>query len=101
MKLRIKDTVVVLVGKDKGREEKVEKLLPKKGKVVVTGINMYKKHVKKTQENEGGIIDITKPIDVSKIALKCPECGKRTRIGYTVIKDKKQRMCRKCKKIIK
>ena len=101
MKLKIKDTVLVLLGKDKGREGKIERLLPKKDKVVVSGINVYKKHVKKTQENEGGIIDITKPINVSKVALKCPGCGKATRIGYIVVKDKKQRVCRKCKKVIK
>ena len=101
MKLRVNDTVVVLLGKDKGREERIEKLLPKKGKIIVKGINVFKKHIKKTQDNEGGIVDVTKPIDVSKVALKCPECGKSTRVGYTVIKDKKQRVCRKCKKLIK
>lgn len=101
MKLKIKDTVIVLTGRDKGREEKIEKLIPKKGKAIVTGINMYKKHVKKTQDNDGKIIDITKPIDISKVALKCPECGKATRVGYIKIKNKKQRVCRKCKKVIK
>lgn len=97
MKLHKGDTVIVTLGKDKGRKGKVEKIFPKDGTVLVSGINMFKRHMKKRDEKRvGGIIDITKPIDVSKLALACPKCSQPTRVGYLVTKGEKERMCRKC-----
>lgn len=93
--------VKVTLGKDKGRSGKIEKIFPKEGKVQVTGINMFKKHMKrKDEKTPGGITDITRPISVAKIALICPSCGKPTRIGFVVSKNDKVRVCRKCGKKI-
>lgn len=99
MKIKKGDTIVMMVGRDKGRRGKVERVVVGEQKVVVPGINMYKRHMKKRDEkNPGGIIDQVRPIDVSKVALVCPSCGKPTRVGYVMVKDEKVRICRKCKK---
>ena len=96
------DQVIVLLGKDRGKKGKIEKVFPKKGQVLVTGINIYKKHVKKQSEDRPGkIIEITKPLIVSKVALLCSKCKQRTRIGYLIDKKgEKSRICRKCREII-
>ena len=79
MKLRKNDEVIVTIGKDQGRKGKITKILPKKMAVVVTGINIYKRHMrKKDEKTAGGIIDITKPLIISKVALICPKCSKPT-----------------------
>lgn len=101
MKLHKGDKVLVIAGKDKGREGKIEKVFPKRSKVLIPGINMYKRHMRKTQQQEGGIIEFAKPLPVSNVALICSECGKHTRIGYTIVNGEKQRVCRKCEAIIK
>lgn len=95
------DKVKILLGKDRGKEGAVEKLLAKEGKVYVAGVNMVKRHVKGRDGVEGGIIDIIKPVDISNAALICPSCKKQTRVGFEILKDgKKVRVCRKCKKQI-
>jgi large subunit ribosomal protein L24 len=99
MKLKKGDTIVVTIGRDKGRRGKVERVIVGAQKVVVAGINMYKRHMKKRDEkNPGGIIELVRPIDVAKVALVCPSCGKPTRVGYVMVKDEKVRICKKCKK---
>lgn len=75
----------------------METVLPGSGKVVVSGVNVFKRHMKKRDEkHEGGIIEITKPITVSNVAVICPKCNAPTRIGYVVTKGEKERICRKC-----
>lgn len=97
MKLKKGDTVFVTTGKDKGRKGKVEKVFPKTGSVVVAGVNVFKRHLKKRDEKRpSSIIDITKPIDVSKVALVCPKCNQPTRVGYLVVHGEKERVCKKC-----
>jgi len=100
MKFRIGDLVKVTIGKDKGREGKIEKLFLKKGKVLVPGVNIYKKHVKSVGEVKGGIYDLPRPLALSKIALICPKCKKVTRIGMRIAGKEKNRICKKCKKQI-
>lgn len=108
MKLHKGDTIIVTTGKDKGRKGKVDQILPKTHELVVQGINMVKRHMKKRDEkNPGGIIDQVRPIDASKVALVCPSCGKQTRVGYLVVKNlprgkagEKERICKRCKKRI-
>lgn len=101
MKIKKGDKVRVLLGKDRGKEGTVEKTLPKKGKVYVERINLYKRHVRKMQNVEGGIIEIPKPLDISNVALICPNCKKVTRVGYKLDGDSKVRVCKKCGKEIK
>lgn len=101
MKLKLGDTVKVLIGKDQGRTGKIEKVLTKKKVVIVAGINQYKKHLKPREKNQpGGIIDVIKPMSVSKLALVCPQCKKPTRVGFQGEKKKKVRICKKCLKNI-
>ncbi|MFZ5535729.1 MAG: 50S ribosomal protein L24 [Patescibacteria group bacterium] len=101
MKYKKGDTIVVTVGRDKGHKGKIDKVLPAESKVVVSGVNMSKRHMKRRDEkNPGGIIDIVKPIDVAKVAIVCPSCNKPTRVGYIVAKNEKVRVCRKCGKKI-
>ncbi|MDO8741859.1 MAG: 50S ribosomal protein L24 [Candidatus Roizmanbacteria bacterium] len=97
MKIKKGDKVKMTVGKDKGKNGVVEKVYKNANKVIITGINLYKKHVKKNEKMpQGGIIDIPRATDVSKLALICPKCGKMTRIGFKIEKNKKYRVCKKC-----
>jgi large subunit ribosomal protein L24 len=101
MKLKKGDQIIVTVGKDKGKKGKVEKVFPKDATVVVPGINIVKKHEKKRDEQHpGGIIEVVKPITMGKIALICPKCGQSTRVGYRIVKNTKERICRKCEQVI-
>lgn len=101
MKLKKGDTVLVTTGKDKGRKGKVERVFPKDGSVVVAGVNVFKRHLKKRDEKRpSSIIDITKPIDVAKVAIVCPKCNQSTRVGFVVTKGEKVRICRKCEQKI-
>jgi large subunit ribosomal protein L24 len=101
MKIKIGDTVKVVIGKDKGREAKVEKTFPKESLVLLPGINIYKKHFKGSQGQKGGIYDIPRPLNIAKVALICPNCKKITRVGYRVMEKEKVRVCRKCGKEIR
>ena|SRR5258708_2788435 len=96
------DSIKVTMGKDKGKEGKIEKVFPKTAKVLVPNINMYKKHVKAnlTVDGKGGIYELPRPMNVAKIAIICPNCKKLTRIGFKIEKEKKVRVCRKCGKTI-
>lgn len=97
MKLRKGDTVKVLSGNDKGKTGEILEIIPKTEKIVVKGINIRKKSVKPRRQGEqGGIIPSEASIHSSKVALVCPKCGKVTRVGYSVEKDEKVRVCKKC-----
>ncbi len=91
------DTVMVLTGKDKGKTGKILKVIPKKMRVIVEGVNIVKKHQKPTQANpEGGIITKEAPIHVSNVLLFCPKCAKGVRTKKKIEGDKKVRVCVKC-----
>jgi len=101
MKLKKGDTVFVTAGKDKGKKGKVERVLPATASVVVAGVNIVKRHMKrKDDKTPSGIIDIVKPLPVGNVSLVCPQCNKPTRVGYLVVKKEKIRVCRKCGKKI-
>ena len=97
MKIKKGDRVVVLQGKDRGKEGVVMRAIPTKGKVIVEGVNIAKKHQKPTRATmQGGIIDKDMPLDVSNVALICPKDG-ATRVGYKISENgSKSRVCRKC-----
>ena len=97
MNIKKDDKVVVLSGKDKGKEGKVLASDPKAGKVIVEGINTATQHQKpRKQGEEGGIIKVETPIYASKVQLVCPKCGKATRVTHKIEGDKKVRVCKKC-----
>jgi large subunit ribosomal protein L24 len=101
MKIKKNDKVTIQTGKDRGKQGVVEKVYPKQNTILVTGVNLYKKHVRKSEEMpKGGIVEVPRPLDVSKVGVVCPQCKKTVRIGYQIEAGKKQRICRKCKSII-
>ena len=102
MNVKKGDTIVVLSGKDKGKQGKVLKSDPKGGKVIVEGVNVAMKHRKpRKQGEEGGIVKMETPIYACKVMLVCPKCGKPTRPAFRILDDgSKSRVCRKCGEII-
>ena len=97
MNIRKDDKVVVLSGKDKGKQGKVLVADPKGMKVIVEGVNVATKHQKpRKQGEEGGIIKAETPIYSAKVQLVCPKCGKGVRVGYQIKDGKKIRVCKKC-----
>ena len=97
MRIRKGDNVQVLSGNDKGKTGEVLEVMQKEDKVIVKGVNVRKKHVKaRKQGDESGIIPVECAIPASKVNVVCPKCGKVTKVGYRVDKDKKVRVCKKC-----
>jgi large subunit ribosomal protein L24 len=94
-KIRKGDKVVVLTGKDKGRNGQVTQVMPKDGKAVVAGINLIKRHTKQSAQSEGGIISREAPIDLSNIAVLDPKDGKATRVGFAMKDGKKVRVAKR------
>ena len=99
MKIRKGDTVRVLTGKDRGKEGEVIRAIPERGKVIVAGVNIAKKHQRPLNATmQGGIIDKDMPIPVANVAIVCGDCGP-TRVGYRFDDDgTKVRVCKKCRK---
>lgn len=102
-KLVKNDRVKIIAGKDKDKTGEVVRAMYKDGKVVVSGVNIYKKATKASKKNpQGGIIEVSKPIDISNVAFICPTCNKPTRVGFSVTKSgAKDRICKSCKVAVK
>jgi large subunit ribosomal protein L24 len=98
MNIRKDDTVQVLTGDDKGRTGRVLRVLVDKGKVVVEGINRVYKHMKPSRRNpQGGRLSKEMPVDVSNVALFCPNCRRGVRVARRINADgSKERVCKKC-----
>jgi large subunit ribosomal protein L24 len=91
------DTVKVLTGADRGKTGRVLRVFPDKGTVLVEHVRVVKKTVssKRGQRTKGGIAEQESPIDVSNVALVCPNCG-TARVGFKVEGDARARICKKC-----
>ena len=101
MKINKNDTIVVITGKDKGTQGKVDRVYPKSSKLLVPTLNKYKKHMKKSESNpQGGVVEVPRPLLISNVMLVCPKCKKPARVGYEVVDNKKFRVCKKCNKRI-
>ena len=97
MNVKKNDTVVVLSGKDKGKQGKVLSVDPENRKVVVEKVNMASRHQKpRKQGDEGGIIQKEIPLYASKVMTVCPKCNKPTRVAHKVEGGKKVRVCKHC-----
>ena len=98
MHVKTNDTVVVLSGRDKGKQGKVMSADPKAGKVIVEGVSVAKRHKKPRKQGEpGGIITMETPVYASKVMRVCPKCDKPTKPAHRVDDDgKKVRVCKKC-----
>ena len=99
-KLRKGDKVVVLTGKDKGKQGTITLVDPKSGKAVVDGINEAIRHTKQSQASQGGRIPQAMPIDLSNLAMADPKDGKATRVGFRMEGDKKVRYAKKSGEVI-
>lgn len=97
-RIRREDTVMVTKGKDRGRTGEVRKIITADSRVIVTGINMVKRHMKpRGTTSPGGIIDREAPIPLANVALVCESCQQPTRIGFRSMRDgRKVRFCKRC-----
>jgi large subunit ribosomal protein L24 len=107
MNIKKGDTVLIITGKDRGKQGTVSRSLPQVSKVVIEGLNIAKKHVRpQGQTRQGGVIEKAMPIHVSNTMLVCTECGQATRVGHErrpMGPDQKMRVvriCKKCEKVI-
>ncbi|MGP1587210.1 MAG: 50S ribosomal protein L24 [Treponemataceae bacterium] len=96
VKIHKDDLVEVIAGKDKGKRGTILKVIRDDDRVIVSGVNLVKKAMrKKNNQDRGGISEIEAPLNISNVAIVCKKCGP-TRIGYKIDGDKKNRVCRKC-----
>ena len=86
-KIKKGDKVVVLAGRDKGKDGEVLTVMPKEDRALVRGVNLVKKHQKQTQAVQGGIISKEAPIHLSNLAVADPKTGKPTRVGFKILED--------------
>jgi large subunit ribosomal protein L24 len=104
LSLRKNDQVQVIAGREKGKVGKVLKVCPKTGKVTVEKINLFKKHVKPTQKNAGGIVEKELPLAYSNLLLFCSKCNRGVRHGHKTLdgkeKQRKVRVCKRCHELI-
>jgi large subunit ribosomal protein L24 len=99
------DTVEIVSGEDLGFRGTVQRVLPKKDKIVVSGVNVVKKHQRPVRagrsEVQAGVIEFEAPVDISNVMLVCPRCDERTRVGFTQQEDgSKVRVCKRCDEVI-
>ncbi|MBI3972455.1 MAG: 50S ribosomal protein L24 [Chloroflexi bacterium] len=101
-KVRKNDTVQVLAGREKGKQGKVTRVLPKEERVVIDGVNIRKRHVKAKRPGEqAGIVEFPAPLHISNVALVCAKCGRPSRIGFRFLEDgSKVRYCKRCDEVI-
>jgi large subunit ribosomal protein L24 len=101
-KIRKGDTVRVMAGKDRGKDGVVKQVLPETRKAIVEGINLAKKHRRRTQqEQRTGIVQIEMPIQLANLKLICKNCNIPARFGFSILKDNtKARVCKKCNEAI-
>ena len=97
MNIKKGDTIVVLSGKDRGKQGKVLGTVPGESKIVAEGINIVTCHVKpRKQGEEGGVVKREAAIASCKVQIVCPKCGKGTRVAHKIEDGKKIRVCKHC-----
>lgn len=97
MKIKKGDTILVIQGKDAGKVAKVLKAFPKEGRVLAEGIHMVSRHVRPRRQGEQGqVVKVAAPFNVSNVKFVCPKCNKAVRLGYKITGNKKMRLCKKC-----
>ncbi len=100
-KIKKGDQVIVISGDDKGKIGKVIRVFPEKGRVIVEGVNIVKKHRRFiSADRPHGIVEMPAPIHISNLLLICPNCGKKTKVGFRFTGEKKVRFCKKCNETI-
>ena len=99
-KIKKGDKVVVLAGKDRGKDGEVIQVMPQDDRVLVRGVNLVKKHQKQTQTEQGGILTREAPLHISNVALQDPSTGKATRVGFKIEDGKKVRVAKASGEVI-
>ncbi len=102
VKIRRDDLVVVTTGKNRGKQGKVLHVYPATSRVLVEGINLVKKHLRRTQDNpQGGFTSQEQSVSLANVQRVCPRCNRPTRVGFVVGRDgAKQRICRRCEEVL-
>ena len=101
--IRKNDNVIVTTGRDSGKRGRVLKVIPTKGRLIVEGVNIIKRHTKPNPQRniKGGIVEREASLHASNVQLICPECSKMTRVGRKILADgRKVRICRKCEGVV-
>ena len=97
MKIKKDDLIEVTAGNEKGKRGKVLRVISEKGRAVVEGVNVVKRHAKPTQTSQGGIIEKEASLNLSNLSLVCSKCDGPVRVGIKVLTDgEKVRVCKKC-----
>ena len=99
-KIKKGDRVIVTTGRDKGKKGEVLKVFPEENRVLVTGVNMVKRHQLHTSKLQGGIVNKESPIHISNVAHVDPTSGKATRIGFKMVGDQRVRFAKKSGEVI-
>jgi len=102
--IRKDDNVIVIAGKDRGKQGRVVRVMPRDGRIMVDGVALAKKHARASGRasgssqalQQGGIIDVETFISISNVSLVCKKCGQLTRVGHSMVDGVKVRICRKC-----
>jgi large subunit ribosomal protein L24 len=100
LKLKKKDTVIVIAGRDKGKKGEIKEINPADRTVTVMGVNIVSKHKKTTKAKPGGIHKVEQPLDISNVKLVCPKCAKPSGVKALVQGGDKLRACKKCGEVI-
>lgn len=102
LKIKKSDKVIVISGKEKGKQGRILSIMSKKNRVIIERVNMIKRHMKPSRQySQGGIIEKEGALHISKIMLVCPRCQKPSRISNHILDDgRKVRLCKRCKEVI-
>ncbi len=98
-KIKKGDTVEIICGREeyRGMRGTVHKIMPKEDRLIVAGANIIKKHQRSTRtRTQTGIIEREAPVHISNVALVCPQCDRRTRVGFRLFDEGKVRVCKRC-----
>jgi large subunit ribosomal protein L24 len=101
--IRKNDNVVVIAGRDRGKRGRVLTVLPRKGRLIVEGVNFIKRHTRPNPQRniKGGIVEREASLAISNVQLVCPECTATTRVGHQRLDDgRRVRVCRKCEGVV-
>lgn len=100
-RIRRDDEVIVITGRDKGVRGKVIRVMPQDGRILVSKVNMAKRHTRQTQTSKGGILEREAPLAISNVQYFCPKCKTGVRLGIKVLEDgRKVRTCCKCGEVL-
>lgn len=96
-RIRRNDTVLVVKGKDRGKTGTVRQVIPKEQRLIVTGVNVVKRHMRPRFQQPGGIVERESPLAWANVKLLCPSCNRPVRVGFRALEDgRKVRYCKKC-----